>query len=80
MPMSIVIIYYFLYQFRYSTTWELTVTIVGALLGALGGFSMCITTLQFGEMMTTFVERSVDNGQISSYLPMTTFFGGGRRL
>ncbi|XP_026317561.1 multidrug resistance protein homolog 49-like isoform X2 [Hyposmocoma kahamanoa] len=31
-------------------------------------------------MMTTFVERSVDNGQVSSYLPMTTFFGGGRRL
>ncbi|XP_049884996.1 multidrug resistance protein homolog 49-like [Pectinophora gossypiella] len=66
--------------FRYATCLELTATIFGAIFGFLSGGGVSYNLVQFGELSTAFVERTTFHDQMSSYLPLTTLFGGGRRL
>ncbi|XP_013162197.1 PREDICTED: multidrug resistance protein homolog 49-like [Papilio xuthus] len=66
--------------FRYATCTEALATITGILLGLLSGGGVCYNLVQFGELSTSFVERTANQDQLSSYLPLTTLFGGGRRL
>ncbi|CAG4929498.1 unnamed protein product [Parnassius apollo] len=66
--------------FRYATWSELCATIFGVLFGLLSGGGVCYILVQFGELSTSFVERTSNQDQLSSYLPLTTLFGGGRRL
>ncbi|XP_047544251.1 multidrug resistance protein homolog 49-like [Vanessa atalanta] len=66
--------------FRYATCTELLATIVGILAGLLSGGGVCYNLVQFGELSTAFVERTAQQDQLSSYMPLTSFFGGGRRL
>ncbi|CAG4929505.1 unnamed protein product [Parnassius apollo] len=66
--------------FRYATCPELCATIFGVLFGLLSGGGVSFILVQFGELSTSFVERTSNQDQLSSYLPLTTLFGGGRRL
>ncbi|KPJ16024.1 Multidrug resistance protein-like 49 [Papilio machaon] len=49
-------------------------------MGLLSGGGLCYNLAQFGELTTAFVDRTVNQHQLSTYLPLTTLFGGGRRL
>ncbi|XP_041987757.1 multidrug resistance protein homolog 49-like [Aricia agestis] len=66
--------------FRYGTCVELLATIVGVIAGLLSGGGVCYNLVQFGELSTSFVERTTQSDRLSSYLPLTRLFGGGRRL
>ncbi|CAK1554106.1 unnamed protein product [Leptosia nina] len=66
--------------YRYAKWYELLATIVGVLLGLLSGGGVCYNLVQFGELSTAFVERTAQQDRLSSYLPLTSLFGGGRRL
>ncbi|XP_034839685.1 multidrug resistance protein homolog 49-like isoform X2 [Maniola hyperantus] len=66
--------------FRYAKWVELLATIVGILAGLLSGGGVCYNLVQFGELSTAFVERTAQQEQCSSHLPLTSIFGGGRRL
>ncbi|CAH0716416.1 unnamed protein product, partial [Brenthis ino] len=66
--------------FRYATWIELMATILGFLAGVLSGGGVCYNLVQFGELSTAFVERTARQDELSSYMPLTTLFGGGRRL
>ncbi|CAK1588202.1 unnamed protein product [Parnassius mnemosyne] len=66
--------------FRYAKCSELCATLFGILFGLLSGGGVCYNLVQFGELSTSFVERTANQDQLSSYLPLTTLFGGGRRL
>ncbi|CAH2103160.1 unnamed protein product [Euphydryas editha] len=66
--------------FRYASCVELLATIVGFLAGLLSGGGVCYNLVQFGELSTAFVERTAQQDQLSSYMPLSSLFGGGRRL
>ncbi|XP_063394419.1 multidrug resistance protein homolog 49-like [Cydia fagiglandana] len=66
--------------FRYASWVEIGATLMGVLLGLLSGGGVCYNLVQFGEMSTSFVERTVLTDRLSSYLPLTQLFGGGKRL
>ncbi|XP_075990573.1 multidrug resistance protein homolog 49-like [Anticarsia gemmatalis] len=66
--------------FRYATCTELMATIFGVLFGLMSGGGVCYNLVQIGELSTAFVERTSYREQLSSYLPLTEAFGGGRRL
>ncbi|XP_061705588.1 multidrug resistance protein homolog 49-like isoform X1 [Cydia pomonella] len=66
--------------FRYASRLEISATLVGVLLGLLSGGGVCYNLVQFGELSTSFVERTVLTDRLSSYLPLTQLFGGGKRL
>ncbi|XP_061382310.1 multidrug resistance protein homolog 49-like [Danaus plexippus] len=66
--------------FRYATWCELLATIIGVIAGLLSGGGVCYNLVQFGELSTSFVERTAYQETCSSYLPVTSLFGGGRRL
>ncbi|KAI8430778.1 hypothetical protein MSG28_000940 [Choristoneura fumiferana] len=67
-------------QYRYATCLEITATLCGMLFGLLSGGGVCYNLIQFGELSTSFVERTTQQDRLSSYLPLTALFGGGRRL
>ncbi|KAJ2954418.1 hypothetical protein O0L34_g2685 [Tuta absoluta] len=64
--------------FRYATCAERLATVVGAILGFCSGAGVTYNLVQFGELSTAFVERTTNRD--ISYLPLTYFFGGGRRV
>ncbi|XP_047524484.1 multidrug resistance protein homolog 49-like [Pieris napi] len=66
--------------YRYGKWYELLATTMGVLMGVLSGGGVCYNLAQFGELSTAFVERTAQQDQLSSYLPLTSLFGGGRRL
>ncbi|KAJ0183786.1 hypothetical protein K1T71_000209 [Dendrolimus kikuchii] len=67
--------------FRYATFLEMTATIFGVLLGLLSGGGVTFCLIQIGEISTSFVERTSGyQDRLSSKLPLTEVFGGGRRL
>ncbi|XP_048004619.1 multidrug resistance protein homolog 49-like [Leguminivora glycinivorella] len=66
--------------FRYASWAEIGATLLGVLLGLLSGGGVCYNLVQFGELSTSFVERTVGTARLSSYLPLTRLFGGGRQL
>ncbi|XP_073952769.1 multidrug resistance protein homolog 49-like [Choristoneura fumiferana] len=66
--------------YRYATCLEITATLCGMLFGLLSGGGVCYNLIQFGELSTSFVERTTQQDRLSSYLPLTALFGGGRRL
>ncbi|KAL4704726.1 hypothetical protein ACJJTC_006504 [Scirpophaga incertulas] len=66
--------------FRYATAAEILATIFGVIFGFLSGLGICYNLVQFGELSTAFVERTSYHEQLSSRMPLTTIFGGGRRL
>ncbi|XP_072931072.1 multidrug resistance protein homolog 49-like [Epargyreus clarus] len=66
--------------FRYATWLELFATILGVIFGLLSGGGVCYILVQFGELSTAFVERTSQTHQLTSIMPLTRLFGGGRRL
>lgn len=67
-------------QFRYATCTELMATIMGVIFGMASGGGVCYNLVQIGELSTAFVERTTYRERLTSYLPLTVAFGGGRRL
>ncbi|CAG4942049.1 unnamed protein product [Colias eurytheme] len=70
----------FLQIFRYAKWYELVASLFGVLAGLLSGGGVCYSLAHFGELSTSFVERTSQQEQLSSYLPLMRLFGGGRRL
>ncbi|KAI8430777.1 hypothetical protein MSG28_000939 [Choristoneura fumiferana] len=66
--------------FRYGTWLEISATLFGFFVGLLSGGGVCFNLVQFGELSTAFVQRTVQTDRLSSYLPLTATFGGGRQL
>ncbi|XP_022832765.1 multidrug resistance protein homolog 49-like [Spodoptera litura] len=66
--------------FRYATCTELMATILGIIFGLASGGGVCYNLVQIGELSTAFVERTTYTERLTSYLPLTVAFGGGRRL
>ncbi|KAF9804800.1 hypothetical protein SFRURICE_007703 [Spodoptera frugiperda] len=66
--------------FRYATCTELMATILGIIFGLASGGGVCYNLVQIGELSTAFVERTTYTERLTSYLPLTAAFGGGRRL
>ncbi|XP_030031864.2 multidrug resistance protein homolog 49 [Manduca sexta] len=66
--------------YRYASCCELLGTIFGIVFGLLSGGGVCFSLVQVGELSTSFVERTTFQNHVSTYLPLTTVFGGGRRL
>ncbi|CAH0703399.1 unnamed protein product [Spodoptera exigua] len=66
--------------FRYATCTELMATIMGIIFGLASGGGVCYNLVQIGELSTAFVERTTYTERLTSYLPLTVAFGGGRRL
>ncbi|XP_039763141.1 multidrug resistance protein homolog 49-like [Pararge aegeria] len=66
--------------FRYAKWVEILATIIGIIAGLLSGGGVSYNLVQFGELSTAFVERTAQQEQCSSHLPLTSIFGGGRRL
>nr|ADV76539.1 ATP-binding cassette sub-family B member 3 [Trichoplusia ni] len=66
--------------FRYATCTELLATLLGILFGLASGGGVCYNLVQIGELSTAFVERTTYRERLTSYLPLTSTFGGGRRL
>ncbi|XP_013189257.1 multidrug resistance protein homolog 49 [Amyelois transitella] len=66
--------------FRYATCTEILATILGIIFGILSGGGVCYNLVQFGELSTAFVERTKFYNRTSSYLPLTSLFGGGKIL
>lgn len=55
-------------------------TLFGILFGLLSGFGVCYNLVQFGELSTAFVERTTYQNRLSSRMPLSSLFGGGKRL
>uniref|UniRef100_A0A2A4J7A7 ABC-type xenobiotic transporter n=1 Tax=Heliothis virescens TaxID=7102 RepID=A0A2A4J7A7_HELVI len=66
--------------FRYATCTELCATILGIIFGLASGGGVCYNLVQIGELSTAFVERTTYRERLTSYLPLTVAFGGGKRL
>ncbi|XP_048488083.1 ATP-dependent translocase ABCB1 [Plutella xylostella] len=66
--------------FRYAKWYELLATYCGLALGFLSAIGVCFNLLLYGELSTSFVERTGYQEDTSSYKPLLTFFGGGRIL
>ncbi|XP_049693223.2 multidrug resistance protein homolog 49 [Helicoverpa armigera] len=66
--------------FRYATCTELCATILGIIFGLASGGGVCYNLVQIGELSTAFVERTTYRERMTSYLPLTVAFGGGKRL
>nr|QCO93568.1 ATP-binding cassette subfamily B member 2 [Chilo suppressalis] len=66
--------------FRYANCLEVLATTMGLIFGFLSGGGICYNLAQFGELSTSFVERTKYQDRLSSKLPLTSLFGGGRRL
>ncbi|XP_053623630.1 multidrug resistance protein homolog 49-like [Plodia interpunctella] len=66
--------------FRYATCLEIFATLMGVIFGVLSGGGVCYNLVQFGELSTAFVERTKYSDRESSYLPLTSLFGGGKIL
>ncbi|XP_028035436.1 multidrug resistance protein homolog 49-like [Bombyx mandarina] len=66
--------------FRYGNCLELLATALGVVFGMISGAGVCCNLLQIGELSTAFVERTKYHDRLSSYLPLTATFGGGKRL
>lgn len=70
-----------IFQFRYGTKLEITATCLGVVLGMLSGGGITVNLIQLGELSTAFVERThPPTDRYSTYLPILSVFGGGRRL
>lgn len=66
--------------FRYATCAEVFATVCGVIFGVVSGGGICYNLAQFGELSTAFVERTKFQERLSSRMPLTSLFGGGRRL
>ncbi|CAB3225446.1 unnamed protein product [Arctia plantaginis] len=67
--------------FRYGTKLEVMATCLGVILGMLSGGGITVNLIQLGELSTAFVERThPPTDRYSTYLPVLSAFGGGRRL
>ncbi|XP_013173168.1 PREDICTED: multidrug resistance protein homolog 49-like [Papilio xuthus] len=66
--------------YKYGRWYELAASVAGTVLGLLSGGGLCYNLAQFGELTTAFVDRTANQHELSTYLPLTTLFGGGRRL
>ncbi|KAJ2954416.1 hypothetical protein O0L34_g2683 [Tuta absoluta] len=64
--------------FRYATCLERLATILGVILGFFSGGGVTYNMVQFGEISTAFLDRTTN--QNITYLPLTVFFGGGKRV
>ncbi|KPJ04743.1 Multidrug resistance protein 1 [Papilio xuthus] len=67
-------------KYKYGRWYELAASVAGTVLGLLSGGGLCYNLAQFGELTTAFVDRTANQHELSTYLPLTTLFGGGRRL
>ncbi|XP_075991226.1 multidrug resistance protein homolog 49-like [Anticarsia gemmatalis] len=70
----------FLEIFQYGSAVEKTATFIGIILGMLSGGGITFNLIQLGELSTAFVERTSPTDRLSTYLPILSFFGGGRQL
>ncbi|VVC86230.1 multidrug resistance protein homolog 49-like [Leptidea sinapis] len=66
--------------FRYAKWYEILATTFGFIAGMASGGGVCYNLIQFGELSTAFVQRTSQQDQLSSHLPLLSLFGGGRRL
>ncbi|KAL0852199.1 hypothetical protein ABMA28_000423 [Loxostege sticticalis] len=66
--------------FRYASCLEISATLLGIFFGLLSGGGVVYNLVQFGELSTAFVERTSQTDRLSSYMPLTSVFGGGERL
>ncbi|KAI5641363.1 ABC transporter transmembrane region domain-containing protein [Phthorimaea operculella] len=64
--------------FRYATCLEKLAIVVGVILGFFSGGGVTYNMVQFGEISTAFLDRTTNKN--ISYLPLTQFFGGGKRV
>lgn len=66
-------------QYRYATTWDIILIIIGCVFTIVKSMSMPAMFIVFGEFTTLMVDRSLGNSTTStSYL--MHIFGGGKVL
>lgn len=65
--------------FRFATCGELTLIVLGLILGCLVGLCVPVATIQYGEFSTLLVDRNTEN-HVTSPTLMMPWFGGGKIL